>query len=290
MTTTHIDPETLVYERHGGTELFLDVFRHQGGSRHCAVLLLHGGGWRAGSKEAVRPRARALATQGFTAITVQYRLLDAAPWPAPLEDAVTACAWVRDHAATLDIDPAKLVVQGHSAGAQIALMIGTLDADTRPAAIAAYYPAIGFHPAAPPRPPSDPSVPRLPSLPLDVDDLGRIPSWMLFPPETPQSELDAASPITMLHKDFPPTIVFHATADQLIGTHSSMVLHRKLVELGVSTELHIYADRDHEFDMAPSMTQATVATTTSFLDRLVTNREESTAEAQRFGFPPAERP
>jgi hypothetical protein len=39
--------------------------------------------------------------------------------------------------------------------------------------------------------------------------------------------------------------------------------------------------------MAPSMRQATVAATTSFLDRVVTRREESAAEASKYPFPPA---
>lgn len=59
------------------------------------------------------------------------------------------------------------------------------------------------------------------------------------------------------------------------------------MDLGVSSELHVYADRDHAFERAPPMTRATVAATTSFLERAVTNREESAAEAREHGFPPA---
>lgn len=287
MTATHAEPETVVYHRDGTTELALDIFRPQTGNRQCAILLFHGGGWRGGSKESVHPRARALAEQGFTAIAVQYRLLGVAPWPAQREDAATALAWVRDNAGTLGVDPTTVVAQGHSAGAHLSLLLGTLEAAARPAAIVAYYPAIGFHPVPPPPPPSDPDAPRLPPLPLDLDELGRVPSWMLFPPETPQSELDAASPISLLHEDFPPTIIFHATKDRLFAARSSVALYEKLLEQGVSTELHIYADRDHQFDMAPSMTRAAVAATTSFVERLVTNRRESEAEAREFGFPPA---
>jgi acetyl esterase/lipase len=289
MTATPADAETAVYARRGATELALDIFRPHTESRNCAILVFHGGGWRFGSKEHTHARARVLAAQGFTAIAVQYRLLDVAAWPAQLEDAAAACTWVRDHADALDIDPAMLVVQGHSAGAQIALMTGTLGADVRPAAIIAYYPPIGFYPASPPAPPSDPDAPPL-RLPLDLDELGQAPSWMLFPPGTSRDDLAAASPISLLHEAFPPAILFHATADQLFDIRSSIAMHQRLIELDVSTELHIYADRDHEFDMAPSMTQATVAATTSFLKRVVTHREENEAEARRFSFPPVEQP
>lgn len=282
MTTT--DMETAVYARPGGTELALDVFRPAAETNDCAALLFHGGGWRHGAKEMVHAQAAALAAHGFTGIAVQYRLLDDAAWPAQLDDTVAACAWVRDNAGELGVDPDRLVVQGHSAGAQMALMTGTLAAAVRPAAIVAYYPAIGFHPVAPP---ADPHA--LP-FPLELDELGRVPSWMLFPPGTPQADLDAASPIALLHEDFPPTIIFHATADKLIGIGSSITLHQRLVDLGVPTDLHIYAERDHAFDRAPSMTEATVRATASFLERTVTRRQESQAEARRFGFPPADVP
>jgi acetyl esterase/lipase len=81
--------------------------------------------------------------------------------------------------------------------------------------------------------------------PLDLDELGRVPSWMLFPPGAAQSEPDAASPVSLLHKDFPPTILVHGAGDRLFAARSSVALHQKLLELGGSTELHIYSDRDH---------------------------------------------
>lgn len=283
-------PETAVYTRHSATELALDIFPPRTDSRHCAILIFHGGGWRGGAKEMVHGQASALAAQGFTAIAVQYRLLDVAAWPAQLDDAIAASAWTRDNAGALDIDPATLVLQGHSAGAQIALLAGAQGADVRPAAIVAYYPAIGFHASPAPELSGDPDTPRLPPLPLDLDEIGRVPSWMLFPPGTASADLVAASPIDLLHKDFPPTIVLHANADRLFDVRSSVALYQRLTALGVSSELHVYADRDHAFDRAPSMTQATVAATTSFLDRMVNHRGESEAEAREFGFPPVPQP
>jgi acetyl esterase/lipase len=287
---TAAQPETAVYARHGATELTLDIFRPRTDSRRCAILIFHGGGWRGGAKEFVHGQAIALAGQGFTAIAVQYRLLDVAAWPAQFDDAVAACNWARANADALDIDPATLVVQGHSAGAQLALLTGTLDTGVRPAAIVAYYPAIGFHPSSPPEPAGDPGTPRLPPLPLDLDELGRVPSWMLFPAGASSADLSSASPIDLLHKDFPPTVVLHATADRLFAVRSSVALHQRLTDLDVSAELHLYADRDHGFDRAPSMTRATVAATTSFLERMVTHREDSAAEARQFGFPPVPPP
>lgn len=62
-------------------------------------------------------------------------------------------------------------------------------------------------------------------------------------------------------------------------------MHRRLTDLGVPTDLHIYADRDHGFDLARSMLAATVRATTSFLERMVSNRPELDEEADQFSFP-----
>lgn len=274
---------TFTYSQPGTVELRLDVFQPEMNSRGSAVLIFHGGGWRTGSKEDVHQQAAALAAAGFTGIAVQYRLLGAAPWPAPLTDVTAGLSWVRAHAADLQVDPGRLVAQGHSAGAHLALMTGTLGKEERPAAIVAYYPAVGFYRAEAPPPPADPDAPPARAA-IELDEQGRIPSWMLFGPGTPDAELIAASPISLADGTFPPTILLHATADSVIGVQASIAMHRRLSDLGVPTDLHIYADRDHAFDLAPSMLAATVRATTSFLERTVTNRPELDEEADQFSF------
>lgn len=183
--------ETAVYATRGATDLALDIFVPTGTSRRCAVLVFHGGAWRRGSREFVHDRAAALAAAGFTALAVQYRLLDAAPWPGALEDAAAALGWVRANAERLGIDPGRVVTQGHSAGAHIALMTGTLDRAQRPAAIVAYYPPVGFYLAPPPviDPSAGPGAMPRPQF----DDLGRVPGWMLLPPEATPADLEAAT-------------------------------------------------------------------------------------------------
>jgi acetyl esterase/lipase len=262
---------TVSYSQPDTGDLRLDIFRPEVNNRHSAVLIFHGGGWRTGAKEDVHQQAVALAAEGFTGIAVQYRFLDTAPWPAQLADVRDALSWVRANASGLDIDPARVVVQGHSSGAHLALMAGTIDKEERPAAIVAYYPATGFYPAEPPPP-------------ADLDAHGRIPSWMLFAPGTDDAELAAASPISLADAAFPPTVLFHATRDSVIGPTASIALHQHLTDLGVLTDLHIYAGRDHAFEVAPSMLAATVRAATSFLERTVTSRPELDEEADQFSF------
>ncbi len=85
-----------------------------------AVLFVHGGAFVRGNKsvngEIYDNVCHWFARQGFVAINVEYRLADDAPWPGGAQDTAQALAWVREHAAELRIDPARIFLIGHSAG------------------------------------------------------------------------------------------------------------------------------------------------------------------------------
>ena len=88
------------------------------------VLLIHGGGWAVGSKAMHHGFGRLLATHGFLAAAVDYRLTGTAPWPACLDDCRTALAWLRQSAKELRLDPTRLALLGDSAGAHLAALLG----------------------------------------------------------------------------------------------------------------------------------------------------------------------
>jgi acetyl esterase/lipase len=228
----------------------------------------------------MQPRCEALAARGYTAIAVEYRLLDAAPWPAQAQDVTAAARWTREHAAELGIDPARIVLQGHSAGAHLALMAaaaadgGTLDADFAAkgplgaiAAVIAYYPPSrlvvrempAMVPGALPGPEFFAAV-------RGADGTG--PVAMLLGPEATDEEAAAVSPVNHV-EGMPPVILFHGTADLLVAPVASVNLHRRLEESGVPAELHLIAGVHHEFDITPSLTELCVATVDSFLRRHV---------------------
>lgn len=280
MTDEHKPTETHQFAGGGGGALTIDVFRPEGEVNGAAVLVWHGGGWVNGSPADVHDRAAALAAHGYTVFTPQYRLLDVAPWPAPLEDARAALEWVRGQVPHFGIDQDRIAVQGHSAGAHLALMTGTLDSAERPAAVVAYYPPIGFTPA------ERPDVSQLTVDDLKPDDLGRLVSWMLFPEPVSQEILDAASPYLLATEDFPPTALMEGTADGAIPYRAPFHLMDRLTGLGVDSELHLYATRGHEFDRAPSMLEITSRDAASFLERVVFDRARYDEEAERYPFPP----
>ena len=88
------------------------------------VVLVHGGGWRSGSRENLAPLAARLAARGYAAATVDYRLSGTAPYPAAVHDIKQAVRWLRTAAPRYGIDQQRIAIAGGSAGGQIAALVG----------------------------------------------------------------------------------------------------------------------------------------------------------------------
>lgn len=97
------------------------------------VVWVHGGGWRIGDKSnSIKPKVDVWTGAGWTVASVNYRLTDtAAPAgeqvvaPAHNEDVAAALAWLIVNAVDVGIDPARIALVGHSAGAGIIAAVVT---------------------------------------------------------------------------------------------------------------------------------------------------------------------
>ena len=91
-----------------------------------AILIIHGGGWSAGSKNDMVYRTLMVdyALKGYVVCNMNYRLVQEAPMPACIEDVRCAIRWMKAHAAELGIDPNRIGTYGHSAGGHLSLMAG----------------------------------------------------------------------------------------------------------------------------------------------------------------------
>ena len=91
-----------------------------------AILIIHGGGWSAGSKNDLVYRSLMVdyALKGYVVCNMNYRLVQEAPMPACIEDVQTAIRWMKSHAEELGIDPNRIGTYGHSAGGHLSLMAG----------------------------------------------------------------------------------------------------------------------------------------------------------------------
>lgn len=97
-------------------------------STRPAVISVHGGSWARGDKGNVDWRGVCLwlASEGFVAYSVNYRLAPDAPFPAAIDDLTLAAEWVReaDNAREYGIDPDRIGVFGGSAGGNLAALLG----------------------------------------------------------------------------------------------------------------------------------------------------------------------
>jgi acetyl esterase len=100
------------------------LYRPEGDGRLPLLVYLHGGGWMLGSIDSFDTLVRALANAaGAIVLSVGYRLAPEAPFPAGLEDCLSAVRWAASNAAELGADPERLAVAGDSAGANLATVV-----------------------------------------------------------------------------------------------------------------------------------------------------------------------
>jgi acetyl esterase/lipase len=217
-----------------------------------AVILLHGGAWRFGSRADMAPYANILSDLGFLAIAAEYRLLGEAAYPAQLEDVRDVIAWVRSHAGDLGIDANKIVVEGFSAGGHLALIAAGTAEERTESAVAAVVACF-----APPRLDA-PTPPGVPSL-----------AEGLLGPQPSAAAIRAASPVHRIGAGFPPTFLLGGMADFLVPPAATLELFHALVAAHADVDLHLYHGHLHEFALLPSMLGPVQAEVALFLKRAV---------------------
>ncbi len=98
------------------------------------VIYIHGGGWTSGDKGEVDKKASFFTSNGYIFVSINYRLspfpFDTAntlrlKYPVHEQDAAFAVSWVRKNISHFGGDSTKIGIIGHSAGAHIALLLGT---------------------------------------------------------------------------------------------------------------------------------------------------------------------
>ena len=86
-----------------------------------AMLHIHGGGYVTGRASHAEPQLRLLAKQfDCLIVSVDYRLAPEHPFPAALYDCFSTLQWLHSRADKLNIDAAKIIVLGESAGGGLA--------------------------------------------------------------------------------------------------------------------------------------------------------------------------
>ncbi|GMU41159.1 MAG: lipase [Chloroflexota bacterium] len=275
----------VVFGSGGGRDLRCDVYHPDLPDADLpAAILFHGGGWRAGSRATLRDRALELASHGVVVVAAEYRLTGEASWPAHIHDAKAALRWARANAAHLHAHPDRIALIGFSAGAQLALLAagtpghaafsgegGHAGIDEAVNAVVGFFPPIRFVPGAER---TNEGVPASAG-----DSLG---------PGLTEEALRLASPITHVSLAYPPTLLLHGTADEVIAYRSSVTLFEALHSAGVRADLRLYDGLRHEFVRMDGVMQLCMADVALFLQRtLVDPARFDVPQEVLFGRPAA---
>ncbi len=207
-----------------------------------AVLLLHGGAWREGTKGQFARYALDLASDGYVTVEPTYRLAGEETFPAQVTDVVAAVRWLRANAGSWGVDPDRIALAGHSAGAHLAVLaaltpgrwvdVETTDppgVQTVGASVAAVVGVSGVY---------------------EFRDQGDPEDFVAFLGGTEAECPDryrAAAPVAHVRPDAPPTLLLHGDDDDVVPPRSSELLASALDDAGASVEYESYPGADHVF-------------------------------------------
>jgi acetyl esterase/lipase len=222
--------ENVVYAKVDGTELHVDIYEPARSSAEPlpAVILIHGGGWSAFDKSTMRGMGGFLSRSGFVAFAVDYRLFRAGEnrWPAQLDDVQRAVRWIRANASKYGVDPDHIGAFGHSAGAQVAALLGLEDTrDNSDPALAKYSSRVQAV--------VDVSGPSDFTTNHDPDGDQFLTNFLGASfSQNPQAWRDA-SPVFHVSKKDAPFLIFHGTKDEDVPIAQAQELYDKLKAAGV---------------------------------------------------------
>lgn len=221
------------FARPGGVALTLDAYVPEGKGPFPAVIIVHGGGWEAGTKTTyVPPLFEPLSKGGFAWFSINYRLAPAHRFPAMAEDVDAAIRWVKKNAKAYKVDRKKIALMGESAGGHLVAYAGARGrGETKVAAVVSFY---GVH--------------DILARSKKMGEIGKNVRQLLDVTEaSPDAEAKqrAASPITYVHKGMPPFLMIHGTADKAVPYEQSPLMCAKMKQVGAPCEVFTVEGAPH---------------------------------------------
>jgi acetyl esterase/lipase len=256
------------YDERFGDATSMDVYLPaEGEGARPAILMIHGGAWRAGSKGAYRDAAVRMARSGWVAASINYRLGEDGVYPRAVHDCVCALSFLRAHADEYGIDPERIAVTGYSAGGHLAALLGVATE------LPEHEPTCEWGGTAAPN--------AVISGAGVLDFRGKNHEWVvdfLGGKEADAPEVyAAASPISHVGPDKPPLLMISGGADWLVDEDDMARMRDELREAGNDAELLLINGGGHLLNPdenvgalnleVSDMTPEAWTATSEFLDR-----------------------
>lgn len=187
--------------------------------------------------------------QGITVAVAKYRLPNG-HWEVPLDDIQNIFRYCREHAAEWGVN--QIGVMGFSAGGHLAASTTTLftDAETRPDFSILIYPVIAMDGKTPSH------------LGSKISLLGKEEKWTSSEGKTADQYLKDQETYAYLTEKYtlsnditpqtPPVFLAHCTDDTAVPVINSIVFYNRLVDNGVSAEMHIWPTGGHGWGFSSS--------------------------------------
>jgi triacylglycerol lipase len=217
-------------------ELLLDVYVPRLDGPLPAVLVVHGGAWRSGSKDQLAKYARDLAARGIVAFAINYRLSPKHKFPAQLEDCQSALKWIRKNAEVYKVDTKRIGAIGYSAGGHLVALLG-----------------VTGKPGDPGHPETDTTLCAVCAggAPCDFRDVEPnnwgLAFWLGGSPSQVPKQYLAASPMAFISESAPPMLFYNGTADVLVKYQQAKAMSTALKAAGVETQFVALEGMGHIF-------------------------------------------
>ncbi len=232
------------YASVGSENLAVDLARPEGPGPFPAIVCIHGGGFRAGTRQGYDKLIQKLAQHGYVAITVTYRLAPSYPFPAAVYDCKAAVRWLRANADEYHVDPARIGVTGGSAGGHLAQFLGNtngvkefegdeghLDQSSSVAVVVNFYGPSDF----------------TKSYGKSVDAAEVLPLFLGGNLETALPAHIRSSPLNWVTPNAVPTLIVHGTEDKYVNYEQAGWMIDRLKSCGVEAELLTMQGAGHGF-------------------------------------------
>ena len=236
--------EGIEYSNPDDQHLKLNLARpKEGAGPFPAIICIHGGGFRAGTRDGYDKLCIKLAQHGYVAVTVTYRLAPKYPFPAAIHDVKAGVRWMRANAAKYGIDPSRIGTTGGSAGGHLAQFLGVtaglarFEGDPLPSHSSRVQCVVNVYG------PSDFTK----SYGKSVDAAEVLPLFLGGNLETARHQHILASPLYWVTPDASPTLCIHGTDDKYVAHEQAVWITDRLKAADVPVELLTLEGAGHGF-------------------------------------------